>query len=284
MNFHSLDVFLGLCKNLHFKRTSEEFHMSASALSRLVKSLEEELGHKLFIRDKRHVELTEQGIIFLNFAKQIRGDMDKLKEDLTRSDVELTGSISIFATVTASQSILPEMLRQFREDYPGIHLELETGYAVNAIKRLREGVDVVVASLDKGSDDKYMRKIIRSIPVVAITSTTNSLDRKMDWSSVPLILPTEGPVKDNIQLWFREKGLKPLVYSEVPGNEAILSLAALGCGVGFVPKLVLQNSPLGAELEVLEGGPQLPEIDVGFCVQKKSLESSKIIQAFWHSI
>ena len=106
----------------------------------------------------------------------------------------------------------------------------------------------------------------------------------IDWSNIPLILPATGQVRDNIDDWFRKQHIRPKIYSEVAGNEAILSLVALGCGVGFVPQLVLENSPLGKQLTLLDNAPALSDFHVGFCVQKKSLLSSRLIQAFWHSI
>ncbi|MDC1306646.1 LysR substrate-binding domain-containing protein, partial [Pseudomonadales bacterium] len=73
-------------------------------------------------------------------------------------------------------------------------------------------------------------------------------------------------------------------YSEVAGNEAILSLVALGCGVGFVPALVLDNSPLAERVKILAEGPTLTDIHVGFCTRTKSLSISPVVQAFWQSI
>lgn len=287
MDIHILEVYLGLCRNLHFGRTSEEFHMSASALSRLIQKLEHQIGAPLFDRDNRSVALTEAGKQFREFATETHGNWRNLQMSLASEDAELSGRLSIFATVTASQSILPEVLKQFRMDYPQIQIELETGYAVSAIKRLSEGVDVVVTSLDDQENEKITRKTITSIPMVTITSDSNFgriPDEEINWAEVPLILPTAGPIRKRIELWFKAKGIQPKIYSEVPGNEAILSLTALGCGLGFVPSLVLKNSPLGKALTVITVGPQLENINVGFCVRKKSLLSSKIIQAFWHSV
>ncbi|MFT7688935.1 MAG: LysR family positive regulator for ilvC [Candidatus Azotimanducaceae bacterium] len=286
MDVHLLNVYLGLCRHLHFGRTSDEFHMSASALSRLIQKLELQLGHRLLERDNRHVALTEAGIQFQKFALDTRGSWDQLLLDMAGADAEMTGRLSLFATVTASQSILPEVLKQFRENFPGIQIALETGDAVNAIKRLREGVDVVITSIDGPLSDKFESRTIKAIPMVAISADVKyqKINGAIDWSKVPLILPLAGQTRDSIETWFASRNIRPLIYSEVPGNEAILSLTALGCGVGFVPDLVLQNSPLGNSLSVMENGPELEAIDVGFCVQKKSLSSSKIIQAFWHSI
>ncbi len=56
------------------------------------------------------------------------------------------------------------------------------------------------------------------------------------------MLPSTGQVRKNINVWLGNHSISPNVYSEVPGNGAILSLVALGCGVGFVPELVIKDT------------------------------------------
>ena len=91
-------------------------------------------------------------------------------------------------------------------------------------------------------------------------------------------------MRKNIDAWLKDKGVVPNVYAEVPGNEAILSLVALGCGVGFVPELVVNDSPLFDQVSVIASGPKLEDFHVGFCTRRKNLEVSPIIRAFWESV
>lgn len=290
MDLHELRLYVSLCRHLHFGKTSEEQHISPSALSRLIKRLEQELGHTLLLRDNRSVELTEQGRIFRQFATETIARWEQLQLELGMADDKLVGKLTLFASVTASQSILPNVLARFRQDYPGIHIQLETGYAVNALARLREGCDVVVAALSAEEDEHLIKRIIMSIPILTIAPAgpghvSDMLDSDwIDWSKIPLVLPTMGQARDNIDDWMRTNRIRPDIYSEVAGNEAILSLVALGCGVGFVPKLVMENSPLSEQVRVLESGPDLQDFHVGFCTRKRNLQTSPVIRAFWDSI
>ncbi|MBD3649111.1 MAG: HTH-type transcriptional activator IlvY [Pseudomonadales bacterium] len=280
---------MALARNLHFGRTSEAQHISPSALSRMIQRLEDELGHTLLVRDSRSVALTEQGRVFRDFAVETIARWEALQQQLASED-ELAGKLTLFASVTASQSILPNVLDRFRRDYPGIHIQLETGDAVNALARLHEGCDVVVAALSEDEDEQHTKRIITSIPILTIAPrdkapVTDLLDRdSVDWSEVPLILPSFGQARDNIDEWLRKNGIRPNIYSEVTGNEAILSLVALGCGVGYVPRLVMEMSPLADKVRVIESGPELQDFHVGFCTRKRSLRASPIIRAFWDSI
>jgi len=289
MDIQQLRLFTSLCRHLHFGNAGVENHMSPSAVSRSIQRLENAIGHKLFLRDNRSVSLTEQGEIFYRYAMDILARWDALNQELGQTEGELTGRLTLFASVTASQSILPNVLSRFRQHYPGIHIQLETGDAVNALKRLFEGCDVVVAVLPAAEDEQLIQRIITSVPVQAVAPrAVNGVDELLrgdiDWSRVPLILPTTGQARDNINSWFTKQGIRPNIYSEVSGNEAILSLVALGCGVGFVPKLVIKASPLAGKVRIVESGPSLSDFHVGFCARRSSLASSEIIQAFWQSI
>lgn len=291
MDITSLRLFITLSRNLHFGKTSEEMHMSPSAVSRSIQRLEDQLGHALLVRDNRSAQLTEAGQIFLEYALEVVKRFESLQRDLEGKSDVLRGQLSLFASVTASQSILPKVLTDFRRRYPEIHIQLETGYAVNALSKLTEGIDVVVAALPYGSepDDQLQKKIITSIPLQTVAPATGEFDgllgsEKVNWAEVPLILPSTGQVRQNIDAWLRVNNIVPNVYAEVPGNEAILSLVALGCGVGFVPELVIRESPLAGQVMIVPEGPELEDFHVGFCTRQKNLDVSPIIRAFWESI
>lgn len=289
MDIQHLRLFTSLCRNLHFGNTGLENHMSPSAVSRTIQRLEESIGHKLFLRDNRSVKLTEQGEMFHRYATDVLQRFDALNQELGQNEGKLKGRLSLFSSVTASQSILPRVLARFRMDYPDIHIQLETGYAVNALKRLYEGCDVVVAALSGETDEQLIKRVITSIPILTVApADTNGVDEllagEIDWSRVPLILPSVGQARENIDSWFSQQGIRPNIYSEVSGNEAILSLVALGCGVGFVPKLVINESPLANRVRLVDSGPRLSDFRVGFCTRRSSLASSEIIKAFWDSI
>lgn len=80
--------------------------------------------------------------------------------------------------------------------------------------------------------------------------------------------------------WFRNKGIAPNIYAEVAGNEGIVAMVALGCGVGLVPAAVIDHSPLGDKVRIIDLKPAFKPFDVGIGVLKKRLEEP-LIRAFW---
>jgi LysR family positive regulator for ilvC len=290
VDFQSMKLFLSLARNLHFGRSSAECHVSPSALSRSIQRLEEQVGHQLVLRDNRSVALTREGELFRAFASETLERWHSTQQLMSTRSGRLSGHISLFASVTATQSFLPTVLSRFRRTHPDIHIQLETGYAVDALQRLQEGIDVVVTSLDNRDDRNLAKRIIMSIPVVTIAPVVDcEVSRlvekgQIDWSGIPLILPKSGSSRRDIDQWLLDLRVSPNIYSEVDGNEAVMSMVALGCGVGFIPRLVVEKSPLQAQVQIIKSGPDLNEFHVGFCARKKRLAMSPLVKAFWESI
>ena len=114
---------------MHFGRTAAAYHISPSTLSRSIQRLEQELGSQLLIRDNRSVLLTGEGKKLLAYADQQLAQYETLKQSLNQSQKELSGSLNIYCSVTASYSYLPALLEKFRRTHPNIDINLDTGDA-----------------------------------------------------------------------------------------------------------------------------------------------------------
>ena len=287
MDSEGLRLFVHLARSLHFGRTSRECHVSPSALSRTIQRLEQEAGAPLFRRDSRHVELTPAGERMLSFAGETLHRWEQAIAGMRSTGASLSGTLSLFCTVTAAHSLLPAVLGAFRTRHPEVIIRLETGYAADALQRLsRNEVDVSVAALPDRMPSQLLTRVIGHTPLVFVASTNFAFagsSRATNWADVPMILPEHGIARERVARWFRQKRITPKIYSEVSGHEAILSLVTLGCGVGVVPELVLEKSPLRSEVITLDAKPRLPPFQLGVCIKRGRLKTP-LVAAFWDSI
>jgi LysR family positive regulator for ilvC len=276
-----LRLFLDLARTLRFARTSEAMHVSPSALSRSISRLEQRVGRQLFERDHRTVSLTPGGSRLVAVVEDLLRRWD---EHLAEREDEavVVGSLSLYCTVTASQSILPEILHGFRVQFPRVRIDLETGDAADAFDRLSAGADVAVAALAGRAPAGVVSRVIARTPLVPVVSARGAPSR-IDWSTTAFVLPASGAVRSLADGWFRHHRRTPIVAAEAHGHEAVLSLVVLGCGVGIVPRLVVEKSPLASELVILPSRPRLPDLSIAVCSRPDRMRHPPV-RAFWETL
>ena len=289
MNIRSLKHFLTLADDLHFGRASNACNISISALSRHIRQLEEDLGVLLFNRDNRTVVLTPKGKKFQQYARKAIIEWNLVRNDLMSSDDQLHGQISMYCSVTASYSILFDLLNRFRITHPGIEIKLHTGDPEHAITRVIAGEnDITIAAHPSSLPRGLVFKSIVVSPLLFIAPTEQSdpnvpltiPSSPEEWATVPMILSEGGIARNRIDSWFRKMDVNPRIYAQVAGNEAIVSMVSLGVGIGVVPKIVLDNSPLIDRVKVLDVKPRLEPYNVGLFTLKKSV-NNPLVNAFW---
>ncbi len=281
MMHHELKLFLSVAEHLHFGKASRACNLSASALTRSIQRLEEELGQKLFVRDNRTVEITEAGLTFKKYALQAVYDWQSVREDLEEKEL-VYGDLTIYSSLTAVYTVLPELISNFSRDFPEVKVGLRTGAAEDAIDKVMEGeIDLAVAALTdrpvKGVE--FLPLLVTNLSFVIAKSPTLA-NSGSSWLEMPLVLPEKGVSRVRVDQWLKQQGEGKKQIMEVSGNEAILAMVRLGCGVGVVPEIVLENSPFSKEIEVIETGGILEAYKVGLCSTKKNLEKTSV-SVFW---
>ena len=293
MDYDGLRLFLDLSRTLHFVRTSRQAHVSPSALSRAVQRLEREAG------------------VDVAGTRSPHGRVDPERRALRRARARHAGALAAAAARAGrtpaigcraasrcsrrsplARASCPSCCGDFRQRHPDIHIRLETGYAADALDELAEGrVDVSVAAIPPRLPRGLVARVLIFTPLVFVAPRVAGEVERMchqqplPWTELPVVLPASGQARDSADRWFRRRRITPLIYGEVPGNEAILALVSLGCGVGVVPRLVMDESPLQAKLSVLNvdgEGDALGEFRVGVCTQRKKL-ASPLVRALWDS-
>lgn len=277
-----LAAFLQLAESLHYARSAKALHMSPSALTRCIQRIEAELGQPVFQRTKRSVALTRAGELYRDYARAQLTARAHLREALAAESSAPTGELRIACTVTACHSILPKLLARCRARYPGIHLQLSTSDAARCMQRLEDDeVDLaVVPEPDQPPRALGFVRLAHTALSVIAPSADKELGRRArlggkHWDGLPVILPRGGLDRERVDSWFvqhlAEHGARPEVYAEVEGNEAILAMVALGCGVGVVPELVRKDSPLRGRIEQVSVSKPPRGYHVSLCAKQRTL-------------
>lgn len=286
MDIRELEIFLTTAELLHFGRASQVCNLSPSALTRTIQRLEEQLGKILFARDNRTVQLSLAGEQFCVYARQAVLDFQSLQDSLSGNQ-EFAGTLSLYASITAVYSLLPDLLEGYRKAYPEVQLELRTGAAEKAVLQVESGeIDIAVAALPDRRSVGVEFLPIMTTPLIFIAgkqlaaSMSQINSEQLDLSQVPMVLPQAGLSRRRLDKWLKKNRIVPKISSEVSGNEAIIPMVHLGCGVGIVPQLVLERSPFCDDVVILDRMPELEPYVVGLCSSKRNLQNPTV-QAFW---
>ncbi len=285
MNIRELQLFRHLATTLHFGRTSQLCNITPSGLTRTMQRLEGELGKPLFDRNNRSVKLTPAGLIFKDYAEETIQRWTELKSRLEGDDV-LRGNLSLYCSVTAILSILPCIFSHFRTVHPEVSIHLETGDAARSLFKVQSGeADISIAALpDRKPAGLDFFELIQT-PLIFIAPAHHSTsvvyrDGSIDWTRTPVIMAEQGLSRERVNRWFADKDILPNIYSQVAGNEAIIAMVGMGCGIGVVPFLVLEKSLLKDQVQLLDVRPQLRPFSVGLCTAARN-RLSPTVAAFW---
>lgn len=141
MELRLLRYFLAVAREENITAAAESLHITQPTLSKQLMELEDELGKTLFIRGKRKITLTEDGIILRKRAGEIINLVEKTQAELSSLDEEtISGDIYIGAGETDGMRIIAKVSRQLQKKYPNIHYHLFSGNSEDVLEKLDKGL------------------------------------------------------------------------------------------------------------------------------------------------
>lgn len=295
MDFFELKCFLALAKNLHFAKAAQEVNLSASALSRMINRLEDELNAELFARTNRGVSITDEGKKFAEFASNCLDSRQILLAEFAGHKDEISGTLKVFASVTACYTVMKPFIKKFALRFPSIHLSVETGDPALALDAVKEGrADLAVAAIPFETSAFFDFISVCKSPLVFAASSSENFFSSAETnvspqeiiSTVPLVLPKTGLARQRFDDWTKSRNVKPRIAAETEGNEAVMALVSLGMGIGLVPRIVMENGPYREGFSCFNAGNFLGDYDIGF-IQKSKItgsENAKKIRAAVNTI
>lgn len=242
MELRHFTAFVAVAEELHFGRAAEKLHIAQPALSQMIRSLEKELGVRLFDRTTRRVRLTASGEAMLEPAQAIGTQVDGAKRIARAAQDGAVGRVRIAFGGTSGYSILSLIAREMAARQPGISLDLNPQmYCGEAAQAVRDGdMDLAVVSppAPAGIDVHVIRQ---ETVMVAVPSSHRLADEDeismADLADEPFIsyAPSHGSqVREVMVRLADEAGFLPHVIQEAPDPYSLLALAGAQVGVAVV--------------------------------------------------
>lgn len=167
-----------MAQTLHFGRAAEQLSITQPVLSDQIQRLEQLLGVQLLHRTKRVVQLTEPGRIFLTAAIQVLGHARGAIATVQRAAQGLVGQLSIGYTGPALYTVLPEIVRTFRDRYPDVAQEVTPQPTMIGLVAAGLGIALVSSSMQTISRPGVVyRELQEATPVLRLAIAWNDEGR-----------------------------------------------------------------------------------------------------------
>ena len=155
MEIRTLRYFLAVAREENMSRAAEQLHVTQPTLSKALKSLEEELGKKLFTRHSFSIALTEEGVLLRNRAEDLLSMADKIEREFLSLD-DITGGDICFGLAESYQiRYLAREIRQFKKAYPNLRYHITSGDTEQVTEKLDKGLLDFAVICETPDERKY---------------------------------------------------------------------------------------------------------------------------------
>ena len=242
----SIQKYLAFVKTVEcgsFTRAAGVLNYSQSGISRMIGDLEREWQVTLLERGKSGVRLTSEGTRLLPYAKRVCSEYEKLQAEVDEINGLKSGLIRIGTFSSVATHWLPNIIREFQKEYPGIDYELILGDYTEIETWIEEG------RVDCGFLRLPARKELESV--------------FLEQDRLLVVLPEGHPLAalEKIPVsalcgepfMLLEKGANPRVHFTTWDDYAIMSMVESGLGISILPELILKRIPyrvVARELEI----------------------------------
>jgi DNA-binding transcriptional LysR family regulator len=289
IELRQLRYFVAVAEEMHFGRAAVRLNMTQPPLSQSIQQLESALGDiPLFQRTSRSVALTAAGIALLPEARRILQQTAALPELMRRTTSGASGRLSLAFVSTADYSVLPPFLREFRESYPAVEIDLReatTDVQIDDLLQSRIDVGLLIPPLtDKAKSQLDYFPLLSEPLILAAPKGLKALRGKQ---SVPLQTMMDMPLiifprriapafHDAILACYHDAGLTPHIGQEAIQMQTIIGLVSAGMGIALVPQSVSNLKRPGVEYKTL--AQKTPLVETGLAWRRDN--TSPVLRAF----
>ena len=249
MDINALQAFIEVARKESFSLASETLFITQPAISKRIAALEEDLGTKLFNRISRKVTLTDAGKKLLPKARALLDDLNDMRRYATSLSDEIKGELLIGTSHHVSMHRLPPILKQYRQQYTDVHLDMTFGESDVMCKLVERGdIELAIVTLPKTLPDSLETQVlwVDSLHLVVgpehplLDEAEVSLEQLAEY---PCVLPAE--TTETYRVIHREMESRGLALNVQMTNNNLDTLKMLvGAGFGWtlLPQTLLDES------------------------------------------
>ena len=250
MNLQQLKIVIETAKqNFNLTEVANTLFTSQSGISKHIKDLEDELGVELFVRKgKRFLGLTDPGKELIQIAERMLLDaknIKKLADQFSQSD---QGQLTIATTHTQARYALPQIVREFKNAFPKVHLAIHQGSPNEIVDMLKKGeADIGIATESISQIAELVTFPFYNWHHAIIVPKGHALENKKDVTleeiaEYPLVTYHEGFTgRKSIDEAFHKKNLSPDIVISALDADVIKTYVELDLGIGIIASMAYQK-------------------------------------------
>ena len=248
VTLRQLRAFVAVAQEQSITRAAGRMHLTASALSMLVSSLEAELAVRLFERTTRRVVLTEEGQALLPSVQMVFKDLDQAFDGLRQLSARRRGRFAVATSPLLAATLLPQLLASFRLRFPDIAVDLLDLPVDGIAQAVREGrADFGVCTADQEVAGLLTTTLYQDRLMLACLADHPLAGRKeVRWSELvgePLALLRPGSgLRSLAERGFAEIGEPVVPAFEVAHVSTAVGLVEAGLAVAILPSFALSRT------------------------------------------
>jgi DNA-binding transcriptional LysR family regulator len=275
MELRQIRSFLSIAETLHFGRTAELIHLSQPALSLQIRALEEEVGVRLFERNRRKTTLTAAGSAFRDEAAAA---LSQLEQAIRRARLAASGKLGLLRigfVSTVGSEIVPNIIRQFRKSNPEVEFSLRNILTAEQVQMVERGsLDVGFLRMPVGEHSALDVVTVHREPFVLVVPSSHKLAkrksvrlREVAGQDFVMYERTYAPgFHDLMYGIFRDARIVPNVSQTAVEIPMLLSLVASGMGITIAPLSVVKHS--AASVVACNILDRIPMSEIGIAVRR----------------
>lgn len=284
MTLLSYKIFHTVVEQKSFLKASEIIHITPSAISHAISSMEKELGFPLFIRDKRGVQLTSYGESLYPSIRAILKSEEHLIQEIDLFNGLQKGSVKIGTFNSVCTSWIPEIVESFTALYPNINIEIYQGTYDDIVGWIKSGIVDLGFLSTSSAKDLSITPLYKDRLVCVVHKGVMPINKEyitLDDIKGKFFVSQRESCDADISIFLKKYGLKVRTNCFVVDDQSTIAMVESGFGICIMPELVMKKINYNVDVYSIE--PSEYRI-IGLSVLDKQTMAPAVAKMFEHIV